>query len=94
MGDVEALALDGRVGVEGHVQSVAGRHDRVRQTAAAQSGQLARARVRPVEDLQPVVRALHVRLQFEVVERLHAGVVAVRVEHTHTVTHTHTHTHT
>ena len=81
MGDVEALALNGRVGVEGHVQSVAGGRDWVRQTAAAQSSQLASARVVSVEDFQTVVRAFHVRLQLKVIERLRAhprmGIITV-----------------
>jgi len=70
MGDVEALALYGSIRIEGHVQTVAGRHDRVRQTAATQSTQLAAVGVVTVEDFQTVVRALHVRLELEVVESL------------------------
>jgi len=69
--DVESLALYGRVAVEGHVEPVAGRDDRVRQAAAAEPTQRTSSRVFAVEYLQTVVRALHVRLQLEVVERLH-----------------------
>jgi len=79
MGDVEALALYGRVRVEGHVQTVSGRHDRVRQTAAAQSSQLAAAGVVTVEDFQTVIRALHVRLKLEVVERLRVYIATISI---------------
>ena len=79
MGDVEALALYGRIRIEGHVQTVAGRHDRVRQTAATQSTQLAAVGVVTVEDFQTVVRALHVRLELEVVECLRVYVVTIPI---------------
>jgi len=70
MRDVESFALYRRVRVERHVQSIAGRYDRVWQTAATQSTQLTSARVIAVKDLQTVIRALHVCFQLEVVERL------------------------
>jgi len=70
MGNVEALALYRRIGVECHVQSVAGGHDWTRQTAATQPAQLASTRVVSVEDFQTIVRAFHVRLQLKVIERL------------------------
>ena len=75
VGDIEALSLYRRVGVERHVQPVVSGHDRVRQTAATQPSQLASASVVSVEDFQTVIRALHVRFQLEVVERLRADII-------------------
>ena len=83
MGNVEALALYGCVGVERHVEPAAGGHDRARQTTAAQPSQLTRARILAVEDLQSIVRAFHVRFQFEVVERLHADITTTINTHAH-----------
>lgn len=74
MSDVKAFTLYRRVSVEGHVKSVAGGHYRVGQSAAAQTTKLTSTHVISVEDLQTVVRALHVRLQLKVIERLRATI--------------------
>lgn len=71
MGNIEALALHRGIGVESHVEPVAGGDDWVWKTAATQSAELTGASAVPVEDFQTIVGALHVRFQFKVVERLH-----------------------
>ena len=70
---VKALALNGSVRVEGQIHPVGAGDDRRRNAAAAVPLKPNGVGVVAVEDLDAVVRALHVSLDLEVVEHLPAG---------------------